>query len=71
MMRMLFSALALLVVVLVVMKLTATQVQTLKPAAGPSGAAASGASPTQQAADQVRKAIEQGAAMRAADAASQ
>ena len=68
-MRMVFSVLALLVVLAVVMKLAATQTQALKPATTAGGAA--GKPPAQQAADQVIKAMEQGAAQRAAEAASQ
>jgi hypothetical protein len=68
---MLFSVLALLVVVAVVMKLSATQLQAVKAVApaGPTGTPA--ANPNQRAVDLVNKAIEQGAAQRAADAASQ
>ena len=65
---MLFSVLALLVVVGVVMKLTATQLQAVKPA---DAGGAAGATATTRAVDRVTKAIEQGAATRAADAASQ
>jgi hypothetical protein len=64
-MRVLFSLVALLLVVWVVMKLSATQLQTLAPAAGSSAPNAA-----QQAADKVQRAIEQGAAQRAAEAAS-
>ncbi len=67
-MRMIFSALALLVVAAVVMKLAATQTQALVPAAS---GGASGPAAVQRATDQVRQAMEQGAAQRAADAASQ
>jgi hypothetical protein len=63
-MRLLFSALMLLVVVAIVGKLAATQMQAVAPQAAPASAA-------QRSADMVTKAIEQGAAMRAADAASQ
>jgi hypothetical protein len=68
---MLFSVLALLVVVAVVMKLSATQLQAVKAVspAGTTGAPAANAN--QRAVDLVNKAIEQGAAQRAADAASQ
>ena len=69
---MLFSVLALLVVVAVLMKLSATQLQVLKPTSTP--AATSGAvtsNPGARAVDQFNKAVEQGAARRAADAASQ
>lgn len=66
-MRMLFSVLALLVVAAVVMKLAATQLQTLKPAPTTGGATAGApASPAaqqaQRAADLVTKALQQGAA---------
>ena len=70
-MRMIFSALALLVVVLVVMKLVATQTQALKAVAPAAGGTASAPNAAQRAADLVNKAMEQGAAMRAAEAASQ
>jgi hypothetical protein len=63
-MRLLFSALMLLVVVAIVGKLAATQMQAVAPQGTPASAA-------QRSADMVTKAIEQGAAMRAADAASQ
>jgi xanthine dehydrogenase molybdopterin-binding subunit B len=71
-MRMIFSVLALLVVVAVVMKLAATQTKALSPAAtaGTAGQGP-GVSAAQHAADQVKKALEQGAAMRAEEAASQ
>lgn len=70
-MRMVFSVLALLVVVAVVMKLSATQFQAVK-AIAPTGAGGpAAANPSQRAADLVTKAIEQGAATRAAEAASQ
>lgn len=68
-MRMIFSVVALLVVAFVVMKLAATQTQALRPAGGVAGSAS--ASPAARAADLVNKAVEQGAAMRAAEAASQ
>lgn len=64
-MRALFSIVALLLVVWVVMKLSATQLQSLAPTAG-----ASAPNAAQQAADKVQRAIEQGAAQRAAEAAS-
>lgn len=68
---MLFSVLALLVGVAVVMKLAATQWQAVKPAAPPTTAGAKPADPTARAVDLVNKAVEQGAAQRAAEAASQ
>ena len=71
-MRMLFSVAALLVVASIVMKLAGTQLQALKPASvGGPASASTGGNAAQRAADLVNKAVEQGAAMRAADAASQ
>jgi hypothetical protein len=67
-MRIVFSVLALLLVAAVVMKLAATQTRALVPAAS---GTASAAAALPQAADQVIKALEQGAAQRAAEAASQ
>lgn len=64
---MIFSVLALLVVLAVVMKLSATQLQAVVPPAAPGKPADPGA----RAVDLVNKAIEQGAAQRAAGAASQ
>ena len=63
-MRILFSVVGLLVVVVIVGKLAASQMQALKPAG-------STQPPAQQAAEKIQKAIEQGAALRAAEAASQ
>ena len=65
---MLFSVLALLVVVGVVMTLAGVQLQAVKPAGVPGEPAGTA---TTRAADLVNKAVEQGAASRAADAASQ
>jgi hypothetical protein len=65
--RMMFSVLALLVVMAVVMKLAATQMTGVKPVPAPGQPADPGA----RAVDLVNKAIEQGAVQRAADAASQ
>ena len=76
-MRMLFSVLALLVVVAIVMKLGATQMQAVAPARQAASMAADGTpagpavDPARRAADLVNRAMEQGAAMRAAEAASQ
>ena len=64
---MMFSVLALLVVVAVVMKLSATQLTAVKSVPAPGQPVDPGA----RAVDLVNKAIEQGAAQRAADAASQ
>ena len=64
---MMFSVLALRVVVAVVMKLSATQLTAVKPVPAPGQPGDPGA----RAVDLVNKAIEQGAAQRAADAASQ
>lgn len=80
-MRMLFTLVGLIVVVAVVMKLGATQLAALKPAARPvpAGAAPADATtaapgpagnPARDIADRMRSAVEQGAAARAADAAS-
>ena len=70
-MRALFSVAALLLVVWVVMKLSATQLQALAPAAGSNAPTTTNAPhAAQQAADKVQRAIEQGAAQRAAEAAS-
>lgn len=68
-MRVLFSLVALLLVVWVVMKLSATQLQALAPAAG-SSAPGAPLNAAQQAADKVTRAIEEGAARRAEEAAS-
>jgi hypothetical protein len=71
---MLFSVLALLVVLAVVMKLSASQMQAIGPASSGGQAGAGAPAPAdaaRRAADLVNKAMEQGAAMRAADAASQ
>ena len=71
-MRALLSLAALLIVLFLVMKLSGTQLQALGPTAHtPRGAAAGAASTAaQRSADQVVRALEQGAAARAADAAS-
>ena len=71
-MRALLSLAALMIVLFLVMKLSGTQLQALGPTANmPQGAAAGGASsPAQRSAEQVVRALEQGAAARAADAAS-
>ena len=68
-MRALFSLVALIGVVYVVMKLAGTQLQSIapSPAMAGSGPARSAA---QQAADKVHGAMQQGAAQRAEDAAS-
>jgi len=68
---MLFSVLALLVVVGVVMKLSATQWQAVKPVVASGTPAATPGNATTRAVDLVNRAVEQGAAARAADAASQ
>jgi hypothetical protein len=71
-MRALFSLAGLLLVVFIVMKLTATQLKTVAGTASPSAAAsAAPANAAQAAADQVNRALSQGAATRAAQAASQ
>jgi hypothetical protein len=66
-MRAVFSLLALLIVVFVVMKLTTSQIQAIAPVKPGGGAASSAA---EQAAAKVQQALEQGAALRAVDAAS-
>lgn len=68
-MRALLSLAGLLLVVYLVMKLSATQVQGIAPQAPTAGGGAA-SSAAQQAADKVTRAIEAGAAQRAADAAS-
>jgi hypothetical protein len=68
---MLFSVLALLVVVAVVMKLSATSLQAVKTSVPAAGAGGKGADPAARAVDLMNKTVEQGAAQRAAEAASQ
>lgn len=71
-MRMLISIVALLIVAFIVMKLAATQLRAVQPAAGPGPAAsATPQNAARQAAEQVTRALEQGAAQRPADAASE
>jgi hypothetical protein len=70
--RLVLSLLGLLVVLWIVMKLAGTQLAALTPAA-PAAGAASAPAPAraaQDAAARVQRAIEQGAAQRAEDAAS-
>ena len=71
-MRALLSLAALLIVLFLVMKLSGTQLQALGPTANTKPGAAAGTASTaaQRSADQVVRAMEQGAAARAADAAS-
>ena len=73
-MRALLSVTTLLLVVLLVMKLAATPLRALAPAGPVASAAATrgntGPHAAQQAAERVQRAIEQGAAQRAEDAAS-
>ncbi len=68
-MRIIFSVLALLLVAAVVMKLTATQTRVLVPAGSTVHTPGAGSAPP--AAARVIEALEQGAARRAAEAASQ
>ncbi|MCY7316448.1 MAG: hypothetical protein LH480_12715 [Rubrivivax sp.] len=75
-MRALLSIATLLLVVLIVMKLSATQLQALAPAAWPASAAAGAtdslpANAAQQAAGRLQEALQQGAARQAEAAASQ
>lgn len=71
-MRVLFSTVALLIVAFIVMKLAATQLRVVQPTAVPgSGAASSPQNAARRAAEQVTRALEQGAAQRPADAASE
>ena len=74
-MRALLSLAALLIVLFLVMKLSGTQLQALGPTANTKPGAAAGTASTastaaERSADQVVRAMEQGAAARAADAAS-
>ena len=69
-MRAMLSLGGLLVVVYIVMKLSATQLTAVAPAAPAPGSTGAGPSAAQQAADKVTRALEAGAAQRAADAAS-
>ena len=74
-MRALLSLAALMIVLFLVMKLSGTQLQALGPTANTKPGAAAGTAGTtstaaERSADQVVRAMEQGAAARAADAAS-
>ena len=68
-MRAIFSIVGLAVVAYIVLKLSGTQLHALTPAAADASGSA-GATAAQLQADKVTRAIEQGAAQRAADAAS-
>ena len=68
-MRVLFSLVALVVVVFVVMKLAGTQLQAIAPSPAVAGSAPARTA-AQQVADKVQGALQQGAALRADDAAS-
>lgn len=68
-MRILFTLAGLLIVLFIVMKLSSQQVAALKPAATEGQAPPVNA--TQRVGDDVKKALEQGAAARASEAQSQ
>ena len=71
-MRALFSIVSVLVVLFIVLKLAGRQAEALLPAAAPGGTAATaGRTAAEQAAGRVRRAMEQGAAARASEAAGQ
>ena len=68
-MRVLFSLIALVVVAFIVMKLAAKPLQAIAPSPAVAGSAAARTA-AQQAADKVQSALQQGAVLRAEEAAS-
>ena len=68
-MRALFSIVGLLVVLLIVMSLTKKQVSAVMPVADPAAAGGPPATQVQRAAQDLQKALEQGAAARASETA--